>query len=36
VRVMENVIEKIILLDEEIPDEDINNEFELLMKLQSL
>ncbi|MDF2855363.1 MAG: hypothetical protein K0Q87_1214 [Neobacillus sp.] len=36
VRVMENVIEKIILLDEEIPDEAINNEIELLMKLSSL
>jgi len=36
VRVMENVIEKIILLDEEIPDEGIKNEIELLMKLLSL
>jgi AcrR family transcriptional regulator len=36
VRVMENVIEKIILLDEEITDEDIKNEIELLMKLLSL
>lgn len=36
VRVMENVIEKIILLDEEIPDEDIKNEIELLMKLLNL
>lgn len=36
VKVMENVIEKIILLDEEIPDEDIKNEIELLMKLLSL
>jgi AcrR family transcriptional regulator len=36
VRVMENVIEKIILLDEEILDEDIKNEIELLMKLLNL
>ncbi|MDF2595169.1 MAG: hypothetical protein K0R69_1510 [Clostridia bacterium] len=36
VRVMENVIEKIVLLDEEIPDEDIKNEIELLMKLLNL
>ncbi|QOX65761.1 TetR/AcrR family transcriptional regulator [Anoxybacterium hadale] len=36
VRVMENVIEKIILLDEEVSDEDINNEIELLMKLSNL
>lgn len=33
VRVLENVIEKIILLDEDLPDETIKNEIELLMKL---